>query len=521
MDVTNRDRMDRHQQRRLKRLRQEMQEIQHSCNSIGDISRQNEDGGTLSTSCIAREGQSLPASTSNDGYLKCHNLASAVDARETDIMAVINALQRNKEAPQRDQQGLQEHAASPSPSYTPPERIDYESGVTIVTRPVEPNNEVMRIHFGNSHEFVLTYSEIMRGGPMNSFLQIWNRSEAANDGRPLRFNMPESRSPYLFQVIHDYLRGKDVIPLSTEVASMLCDHYTSMTESYKHLYSEARQYGIYPLMIKVRHYQSQTGLLGAAVSEQFRVYDARTTCPLREEDIDRIAQRAAGHPSRQAGALRVIVVGASINFALRLTEDRTPLLEYSLVAAATAMTHSFNKLYGCLTETLPPQFLLEGSLSREEAQMVKLDVIFNDVTSSCIEDGEPTLTLNKAHYILECALLSLHPSHWEEPPIHLTDTWHWGSFPSLDEDEEDDDDKPHNRFKTQQTPLEKRQVLSKYWLNIPYATISVRFDGRTSNSRRQRVVLESLSTATREVLVSQLPEELRTHYNPKPHLTDL
>lgn len=74
------------------------------------------------------------------------------------------------------------------------------------------------------------------------------------------------------------------------------------------------------------------------------------------------------------------------------------------------MTVSFNKLFECLTDTVPPQFVVEGSLDREEAQRVKLDVIFKDDTDDRSDDDEPVQSFKKAFYTLESALLSLHPS---------------------------------------------------------------------------------------------------------------
>lgn len=55
---------------------------------------------------------------------------------------------------------------------------------------------------------------------------------------------------------------------------------------------------------------------------------------------------------------------------------------------------------------------MEGFLSREEAQKVKLDVIFKDAAGFRSYDDEPANVFNKAHYTLESVLLPLHPSQW-------------------------------------------------------------------------------------------------------------
>lgn len=321
------------QQRRMRKLQQEMQELQKSVVSTSD-------GSTLGTrshdaSPNVRTPHARlppPVFSSKERYLDPRTPAFAANARTTDIMAVIQALQRPRTLSSPKAEESDGPTRSPSPSFTPPDRIDYESGVTIVTKPVEPHNEVMRIYFGNSHEFILTYPEITRGGHTNSFLQMWNRSEAANDDRPLRISMPNDRSPYLFQVIHAYLKGEEVIPLNAQHARVLRQHYASAEQTYTQLYREARKYGIYSLMTKIRAYQKHGGEAGTPPPEQFRVYDARTAYPFREEDLDRLTRRAHNGLAGGTRDFRVLVIGATIKW---VTEGTNDSLVLSVLQAAS------------------------------------------------------------------------------------------------------------------------------------------------------------------------------------------
>lgn len=97
-------------------------------------------------------------------------------------------------------------------------------------------------------------------------------------------------------------------------------------------------------------------------------------------------------------------------FAGRLTENRSPQLEYSIVARATPVTLSFSKLFDCLTDTVPAQFVVEGALNLEQAQRVKLDVLYKDITDGYSDDEGSASTPKKAHYTLESTLLTLHPN---------------------------------------------------------------------------------------------------------------
>lgn len=226
-----------------------------------------------------------------------------------DMLAVIEALQETGSLTK--QKEGERRPVSPSPSFTPPDKIDYEGGVTIVTKPVDPNPEVLCVVFAGSQEFILTYTEIMRGGPMNAFLRAWNEG-ASKSGRLPRLNMPDSYSPCLFQIMHEYLRGKEAIPLSREHAEMLGKRYSSLEEVYKQLYREARQYGLYALLDRVRAYQKHAGRPGLPPPDRFKVYDAITNCPLREEDLDRLARHTAKRLSRGTSPLRAVIIGATM-----------------------------------------------------------------------------------------------------------------------------------------------------------------------------------------------------------------
>lgn len=98
----------------------------------------------------------------------------------------------------------------------------------------------------------------------------------------------------------------------------------------------------------------------------------------------------------------------------------------------------------------------------------------------------------------------------QEPPAHLINTWLCGYFPEEDnDDDDDDDDNPQSNGRKQQIPLKRRPLLSDYWLQIPYATVVLRYHLAEAVPFISSVVIESIYTATREVLAAHLPEELK------------
>lgn len=230
----------------------------------------------------------------------------------TDISAMVRALHLDSDySKPRDRRQEQENT-SPSPSYTPPDQIDWTDPVTIVPTSVDPNPAVMCLSFGPSSEFILTHSEMVRGGNTNSFLDMWRKSEESSYGGLLKFNMPNDRDADLFRVLHDYLKGKEVIPLSSEHLDILLKRYSSVDKVYKRLYKEAKAYGIHGLMGKIQAERKHAGQPGPPLPEQFRVYDANTNCPLREEDLQKIAKRPVSGKTSSCDPIRVVVLGPAI-----------------------------------------------------------------------------------------------------------------------------------------------------------------------------------------------------------------
>lgn len=74
------------------------------------------------------------------------------------------------------------------------------------------------------------------------------------------------------------------------------------------------------------------------------------------------------------------------------------------------MTVALGKLFYCLSNTDPAQFVLEGSLSGESARRVKLDVIYKDSAAGGTNDEGATSISKKATFFLDTVLLHLHPS---------------------------------------------------------------------------------------------------------------
>lgn len=297
---------------RMEKLRRQLQELQL------DSARERDPIVPDSTSSLSDLGDQLIHAEDPPETKQVHEAVplsrgssmsppprSPSNARQTDILAVIAALEAADDTLPRVQSNL-ESSDVPSPSYTPPDKINYEDGVTIVAKPKAPDPDMMRITFDNYPDFVLTRNEIVRGGPKNSFLQQLNKPNQPANGQLLTISFRGNRSPHLFRIIHAFLQGQDVIPFNQEHEEMMLGHYSSLDEGYEQLYQEAKQFAIYALSDKVRDHQNHWA------SEHFRVYDAVTHCPLREGDLEKLARRIIKRPLQNSMMPRVIVIGASI-----------------------------------------------------------------------------------------------------------------------------------------------------------------------------------------------------------------
>ena len=89
------------------------------------------------------------------------------------------------------------------------------------------------------------------------------------------------------------------------------------------------------------------------------------------------------------------------SFMTRRLNAREIVLEYSLVAPLTSISHALGRIVDCSIDKSGRQVVLEGYLTREECRSVVLDIMFND-SASRHEDDAPVI--KRPPYTLETVL---------------------------------------------------------------------------------------------------------------------
>lgn len=199
---------------------------------------------------------------------------------------------------------------STHPSDKKPQHIEYALRSEERANTPAPSAPVLRLVFPSSQEAILTYSEILRGGPSNSFLNSWKQFPGRLDeGEHLTIQMPEGRDASLFKVIHAYLQGKAVIPLSPQLARLLCGSYTPNKSAYKRLYKEAGVYGIKGLMEEIYSFRKRSNGNSASSSGSYK--RSRLEDEYRTESESHRAMRTEPNDSENSPT-RIVMTGAAM-----------------------------------------------------------------------------------------------------------------------------------------------------------------------------------------------------------------
>lgn len=256
---------------------------------------------TLTTGARA---PSIGENKASTGPITCQSLIIECRARQRSPHAIPLDSDNGDMAPAE--------AASSSPPRTPEDRINYYRAVTIMPEPEEVNPDLVSLHIP-PHVFVLTYRNLLKGGPGNAFLKAWQNYDGPrlSTGELLSIHL-DGRNPDLFEPIYAYLQGEDVIPLNETRSSKLCGQYPATSEVYDLLYDEARQYGLHGMMEHITAVLKQSRVQGPLPAARFRIYDAHHGTPWREKELERAVKTIRVRKVRIHNPLRVVVIGAAI-----------------------------------------------------------------------------------------------------------------------------------------------------------------------------------------------------------------
>lgn len=233
-----------------------------------------------------------------DEEMRDHSNNESVKMPATDLLAYPREIAK-------------ERTPSPSPQRTPEDRINYYRPVTIMPEPEEPNPELVSLHF--PQVFVLSYNDLLKGGPGNAFLKAWQNYDGPrlSTGELLSIHL-DGRNPDLFEVILAHLKGEEVIPLNEARSQKLCGRYPALAEMYDLLYDEARQYGLHSMMEYITATLKRTSVEGPLPAQRFRIYDAHHGTPWREKELARAVTTIRTKKVKIHNPLRVVVIGAAI-----------------------------------------------------------------------------------------------------------------------------------------------------------------------------------------------------------------
>lgn len=238
----------------------------------------------------APSSSDAPAAPTTAAYSRAQPLRD-VDHEETDDMDL-----------QRPKHNLEKAVSNRS-------RNRAKTGKTLVDEPA-----ILQLVFYGSRKFTLTHKELQAGGAGNSFLKSWTNSpRKPGSDEVLTINMPQDRDPNLFEVIHRYLKGFEVIPLEHEDAVLVCGHYPATDTAYKRLYKEAKLYGIRDLAEQIASHRPKQTKYDSPTLEAFNVYNAAGKFPHDERSLRKLARYLRiGTHSESSEQLRVVIIGGAI-----------------------------------------------------------------------------------------------------------------------------------------------------------------------------------------------------------------
>lgn len=248
----------------------------------------------------ARHVLSGPDSTRATAHTSSNSRSTMSKASKS--ASTHSAVVTRKDGPKYSSTGL-------STSPTKPHHIEYAAATSNeASNVIEPDTELLHLIFHSSEEFILTHAELIRGGPSNSFLSSWRKSpHHLPKGGLLTIQMPEDRDAKLFRVIHEYLKGHEIIPLNAEHSLLLCGEHTPMKDAYKKLYREAALYGMRNLVEDISAFYALLGKESRHTARRSRKLNTTSEYPVHIRDY---ASLATG-PSAIL-PIRAVVTGAAI-----------------------------------------------------------------------------------------------------------------------------------------------------------------------------------------------------------------
>ncbi|KAK9900779.1 hypothetical protein P389DRAFT_17597 [Cystobasidium minutum MCA 4210] len=353
--------------------------------------------------------------------------------------------------------------------------------------PIEPDRELLHLIFPSSEEFVLTFSELVRGGPSNSFLSSWKRFPRPLEiGEQLTVNMPADRDAKLFQIIHQYLRGNDIIPLNKRNSLLLCGEYPATLRAYKTLCKEAARYGIKNLADEIKAFHEHRG---EDPDDQSRVVPPRRRGSGSRHGITvrDYANPTVNLSNTTSSPVRAVVTGAAINFMTRILPSSEVVVIYSLVAPLTASAQAFEQVKGCVVDDTSRQLFIEGALTREECRNILLDIMYREVADS--SSHSPQIgEVKRRPFTLEHLYTMFMSSQRHRLPSILSETFVKQTF-------EDDKDMKGNSLATSD-----HSAPGTFYFSLPYCTVAIRIDQGHDQSATLKIVFEQIHTATQRML---------------------